>query len=102
NGADVDAHAAFFALEVVILIRRNDGAHTAVLNSQRPNVHAFAADTHASITKDATRAIEEHNRRPLLFVLVILGLHELGLGRPIGKCHVLELALAPRVAHPTV
>src|ERR1700758_279113 len=44
---DVDAHAAFFAVEMIFLIGRNDRADAAVLHAQRPNVHALAADAHA-------------------------------------------------------
>src|SRR5260370_31574580 len=47
--ADVDAHPALFAVEMIVLIGRDDPTHPAVLHAQRPNVHAFAAHTHAPI-----------------------------------------------------
>src|SRR5579862_4025475 len=37
DGANVDAHSAFFAVEVIGFIRRNDRANAAVLDSERPN-----------------------------------------------------------------
>src|ERR1700693_3497797 len=100
--ANVDAHAALFALQMVSLIRRDDRTNAAVLHSQRPNVHALTADTHAAVTKDASWTIEEHHRRPLLLILMILGLHELRFGLPIGECHVLQFALAAGIAHRTI
>src|SRR3954470_23497849 len=80
DGADVDAHAALFALEMVFLIRSDDGVSAAVLDAERPDVHAFAANAYAAVTKDAARAIEIDDRRPLLLIFVQLGFHEPRLG----------------------
>src|SRR6266550_438059 len=102
NGADVDAHAALFALEVVVLIGGNDGTDAAVLHAQRPDVHGFAADSHAAITENAARTVEVHHRRPLLLFLVVLGLHELRLSGAVGERHVLQFALAAGIAYRTV
>src|ERR1700694_2456399 len=82
---DVDAHTALFAVEMVVLIgrtdiRSNDGTDAAILHAESPNVHAFAADAHAAVAQDAARAVEIHHWRPLLFFLVVLGLHEFRLG----------------------
>src|SRR6516165_10839250 len=41
--ADVDAHAAFFAFQMVFFIGSDDGAGAAILDAQSPDVHAFAA-----------------------------------------------------------
>ena len=100
--ADVDAHPALFAFQVIFFIWRNDRTHAPVLHPERPNVHPFAAHPHTSVTKNASRTIEEHHRRPLLLILMVLGLHELRFGRPIRKCHVLQFALASRIAHRTI
>src|SRR5579875_3150056 len=49
--ADVDAHAALFALEVVRLVGRDHRTRAAILNAQRPYVHAFAAHPHAAVAE---------------------------------------------------
>src|SRR5208337_1721581 len=100
--ADVDAHAALFALEMVILIRRDDGTDTAILHAQSPNIHALAAHAHAPITKDAARSVEVDHRGPLLLFLVVLGLGEFGFECAVGECHVLQFAFAAGIAHRAV
>ena len=96
--ADIDAHAAFFALEVIFLVGGDDGVHTAVLHTERPDVHGFAAHAHAAVAQDAARTVEVHHRRPLLLVLVVLGLHEFRFGGAVGERHVLQFALAAGIA----
>src|SRR5438270_7774307 len=44
--ADVDAHAALFALEMILLVRRNERGDAAILDAERPDIHAFAANAH--------------------------------------------------------
>ena len=100
--ADVDAHAALFALQMIFFIGRDDRTHAAVLHAQRPNVHALAADAHAAVAQNAARPVEEHHRRPLLLVLMILRLHELRFGGAVGERHVLQFALAAGVAHRAI
>src|SRR5271166_532659 len=100
--ADVDAHPALFALQMIFLIRRNDRTHATVLHSQRPNIHSFAAHAHTPKTKNAPRTIEEHHWRPLLLLLMILGLHELRFGRTIRERHVLQFAFAARIAYRAI
>src|ERR1700730_4890874 len=73
-----------------------------VLHTQCTNVHGFAAYPDTAVTKNAARTIEENHRRPLLLVLMVLGLHEFRLGGAIGKCHILEFALAAGVANRTI
>src|SRR5580693_5708760 len=38
--AYIDAHAAFFAIEMIALIGRDNRADAAVLNAESPNIHA--------------------------------------------------------------
>src|SRR5262249_5533060 len=70
HGADVDAHAAFFALEVVFLVGYNRRDDAAVVDTQGPNVHALAADAHAAIAQDAARTVKVNDWGPLLLVAV--------------------------------
>src|SRR5580692_9426027 len=70
--ADVDAHAALFAFQVIFFIGSDEGTHAAVLHAESPHVHALAAHPHAAVAENAARPVEEHHRRPLLLVLVIL------------------------------
>src|SRR5271169_5090447 len=76
HGADVDAHATLFAFQMIFFIGSDEGTHAAVLHAESPNVHALAADAHAAVAENAARPVEEHHRRPLLLLLVVLRLHE--------------------------
>ena len=87
---------------MVFFIRCDDRNDPAVLHAERPHVHAFSADPHAAVAKYAARAIEIHHGRPLLLVLVVLGLHEFGLGRSIRESHILQFAFAARVAYRAI
>src|SRR6266481_7127870 len=51
--ADVDAHPTLFAVQMIFLIGSDDRTDAAILDAQRPNIHAFAADAHAAVAKDA-------------------------------------------------
>ena len=95
---NVDAHPALFAIKVVVLIGSDDRTDAAILHAQRPDVHAFAAHANAAITKDAARAIKVDHGRPLLLLFVVLRLHEFRFGGAVGERHVLQFALAARVA----
>src|SRR4051794_17485962 len=99
---NVNAHAALFAVEVIALVWRNHRTHAAILNAERPNVHAFSAHAYAAVTEDAAGTIEVNHRRPLLFIFVVLDLDELALGRAVAERHVLQLALSAGVAHRAV
>src|ERR1700694_2058960 len=50
QGADINAHAAFLAVQVVAFVGSNHRAGAPVLYAQRPYVHAFAADANATVT----------------------------------------------------
>src|ERR1019366_6278171 len=60
--ADVNAHAAFFAIQVVALVRSDDGTHTAILNAEGGYLHAFVAYPHAAVAQNAARPVEVHHR----------------------------------------
>src|ERR1700693_5848213 len=83
--ADVDTHPALFTLKMIFFIRRDNRTDSTVLHAQRPHVHALTADAHAAVAENAARPIEEHHRRPLLLLLVVLRLHIFGLSRPVGE-----------------
>src|SRR5947209_18540372 len=55
NGADVDTHAALFALEVIFFVGNDGRDDAAIIDAQRPDVHAFAANAHAAVTQNAAR-----------------------------------------------
>src|SRR5208282_5715418 len=100
--ANVDAHAALFAVEAIALVRSDDRTDAAVLHAQRPNVHALAADAHAAVAQDAARTVEIHHGRPLLFFAVVLGLRVLRFRGAIGERHILQFAFAAGVAHRAI
>ncbi len=74
----------------------------AVLNAQRPDIHAFAANADAAVAQNAARAVEVHHRRPLLLVAMVLHVHELRFGGAVLEGHVLQFALAAGIAHRAV
>src|SRR5271169_1370770 len=78
--ADVDAHPALFALQMIFLVGRDDGARAAVLDAQCPDIHAFTADADTAIAEDAAWAVEVHHGRPLLLLAMVLHVHELRFG----------------------
>ncbi len=58
--------------------------------------------TRAAIAEDAARTIEENDRGPLLLLAMVLDLDELRAACPVLEGHVLQFALAARVAHRAV
>jgi hypothetical protein len=102
DGTNVDAHAALLALEVILLVRSNNATRTAVLDAERPDIHALAADADTAVAEDAPRAIEKDYWGPLLLLAVLLDLDEFGFMRAVLEGHILELALATRVAHGAI
>src|SRR6202035_2948624 len=64
--ANIDAHAALFALQMVFVVRSDDRTYAAVLHPQRPDIHSLAAHAHTAIAKNAAWPVEVHHRRPLL------------------------------------
>ncbi len=97
DGAYVDAHAALFAIEVILAVGRDDGAGAAVLDAERPHVHAFAAYADAAVAEDAAGTVKEDDGGPLLLVAVLLDLDEFRFVRAVFESHVLQLALAAGV-----
>src|SRR6185312_9769829 len=103
--AGIDAHAALFAVEVGDVfgrelcghVGRDHRAAAAVLDAEREDVHTLAAHAYAAVAEDAARAVEVDDRRPLLFLAVVLGLGVEALGRAVLEGHVLQLALTTGV-----
>src|SRR5579862_2582891 len=100
--ADIDAHAALFALQVIFFIGSDQRADAAVLHAESPDVHTLAADAHAAITKNAARPVKVDHRRPLLLFFVILRLHELRFGGAVAERHVLQFAFAASIANGAI
>jgi len=69
--ADIDAHPAFFALEMVLFVRNDQLRGIAVGDAQGPYVHSLATNANTSIAHDAARAIEVNDGRPLLLIAMI-------------------------------
>ncbi len=96
--ADVDAHTAFFACQLVGLVRQDYGEHAAGADAERFHVHAFVADAHAAEAENAARRIVIDQRRPFLLGRVELFLDEAGFVQAVAEGHILQLALATFVA----
>ena len=102
HGAHVDAHAALLAIEMVAAVGRNDRGDAAILHAQRPHIHAFAAHADAAIAEDAAGAVEVDRGRPLLLFAVVLGLDVEAFAGAVLEGHVLQFALAARIANGAV
>ncbi len=100
--ANVDAHAAFVAFQMIEMVGLDHRHRAAIAHAQRLHAHALVADAHAAITQDAARLVVKHNRRPLLFVRMQLLLQEPALAHPVAEGHVLQFALAALVAHRAI
>src|SRR5271165_2519753 len=96
--ADVDAHAALFAIQMVLAVRDDDRLRAASAHTERLDVHAFVAHAHAAETQNAARRIVINRFGPLLLGLMALLFVEAALVRAIGENHVLQFALAALVA----
>src|ERR1035438_9953559 len=100
--ADINAHSAFLALQMLVLVGHNQLRRVSVGDSQCPDIHSFSADSDAAVAHDAPRSVEVHNRRPLLLIAVIFYVHQPRLCRSVGVCGILKLALTARIAHRAV
>ena len=100
--ADVDAHAALLAVELVVPVRNNFRMRPAESDAQRIDVHRFVADPHAAITENAARGVEVDQRRELFLRNVDFFHGEAALGSSVTEDHVLELAFAALVADRAV
>src|ERR1043165_1906545 len=57
DGADVDAHAALFALQMILAVRNDYAVSAAHAYAKRLHVHTFIADAHATEAQDASRSV---------------------------------------------
>ena len=87
---------------MIFSIRDDSGNYATVVDTQRPNIHALAANSHAAVTQNTTRAIKVNHRRPLLLVAVLLEFNVFRFGGAVGKSHVLQFALAACVANGAI
>src|SRR5256885_13371929 len=46
---NINAHAALFAIEVILYVRHDSRTGAAVFNSEGPNIHSLAANANAAI-----------------------------------------------------
>src|SRR5207302_9043279 len=99
---NINAHAALFAIEVVLHVRHDSRTGAAVLNSESPNIHPLAADANAAITQNAAGAIEVHDWRPLLFIAMRLDVYVFRFSCAVGERHVLQFTLAAGIANWTI
>ncbi len=100
--ADVNAHAALFAIEVVLHVRHDRRTRAAILNAECPNIHPLAANAHTAITQNAAGAIKVHDRGPLLLITMRLEVNVFRFSCAVGECHVLQFAFAAGIAHRAI
>ena len=100
--ANVNAHPAFFAFQVIFAVGNDHAVRAAHPHAQGLHVHAFIAHPHAAETKNAPRSIVINELRPLFLRPVNLFLHKAAGIRAVAEHHVLQLALAALVAHRAI
>src|SRR3569833_1813782 len=83
-------------------IWRDDGGRAAIFHAQREHIHSLAAHPDAPVAENAPWTIEEHHRRPLLLLPMILRLRVKTVRSAVLDGHVLQFALAARIAHRTI
>src|SRR5215472_15868296 len=96
--ADIYAHSALVAFQVIAFVRSNQRNHSAIDHAQSPDAHAFTANAHAAETKDAARPVIEDHGRPLLLMHVYFVIGEPAFRGAVPEHHVLQFALAALVA----
>src|SRR4029077_5504653 len=98
DGANIDAHAALFAFEVIFAVRNDHAVGAAHAHAQRLDVHAFVANAHAAEAEDAAGSIVVDKLRPLFFGAMDFFFDEAAGIRSVAEHHVLQFALAAFVA----
>ena len=96
--ADIDAHPALFARELVAAVGNDLAVRAAEGDAQRVDVHALVADADAAVAKNAARPVVVDKARKLLLLMMQLPLHEACFRGPVAEHHVLQFALAALVA----
>src|SRR2546427_13221958 len=94
HGANINAHPALFALQVILTVGDNHAVRAAHAHAQRLHVHAFIAYAHAAEAQDATRRLVVHEFRPLFLRPVDFLFHEPAGVRPVAQHTGLQDALA--------
>ena len=100
--ADINAHSAFLALQMLVLVGHNQLRRVSVGDSQCPDIHSFSAYSDAAVAHDAPRPVEVHNGGPLLLIAMILYVHQPRLCRSVSVCGILKFALAACIANRTI
>src|SRR5260221_2773 len=100
--ADVNAHAALFAFEMIFAIGDDDAVGAPHTHAESFDVHAFIANTHAAEAENAARSVVINNFRPFFFGTMKFFFDETaGIGA-VAENHVLQLALTAFVADRAV
>ena len=98
HGTDIDAGAAFVAVQMIAIVGGDLGNDSAIHDAQRADAHAFITHAHAAVAEDAARGVVKHHRRPLLLIHVQLGFGVAAFARAVAEDHVLQFALAAFIA----
>src|SRR2546427_12617709 len=98
HGADVDAHPALFALEVILPVGNNHRICAALAHAQGFDVHALVAHAHAAETENAARRVVIDQLRPLFLGPGFFFLDEAALVGAVGEAHSLRLPMHDPVA----
>ncbi len=100
--ANINAHPALFAFQVIFAVGDDNRVRATHAHAQRLHIHAFITNTHAAEAQDAARRIVINQVRPLFLWPVNLFFHEPAGIRAVAEHHVLQFALAAFVADRTI
>src|SRR5690242_19452190 len=100
--ADINAHAALFALEMIAAVGNDDAVRAAHADAKGFHVHAFIANAHAAEAQNAAGSVVVNEFRPLFFGAMNFFFDEAAGIRAVTENHILELAFAALVAHRAV
>src|SRR5207302_2011331 len=102
NGTDIDAHAAFFALQMIFAIGNDHAVGAAHPDAEGLDVHALIANAHAAETENAARGVVIDQLGPLFFGAMDFFFNKAAGVGAVAEDHVLEFALAALVANRTI
>src|ERR1700686_4667635 len=87
--ADVDAHAALFALEMIFAVGNDHAVGAAHAHAERFHVHAFVANADAAEAEYAARGVVIDELGPFLFWAVNFFFDKAAGVGPVTENHVL-------------
>jgi hypothetical protein len=87
---------------MVAAVGSDGGGCAAVLDAERPDIHAFAAHADAAVAENTAGTVEVDGRGPLLLFAMLLGFDVETFAGTVFEGHVLQFALAAGITDGTI